>query len=52
MKSPLGKLERIPLRGLAQLIVAVAYSGQIVDVKFVGTNKVYGALDAETVEMA
>jgi mRNA interferase HigB len=35
-----------------RLVVAVAYKLQIVYVKFVGTNKEYDAVDAETVEMA
>ena len=35
-----------------RLIVAVAYKLQIVCVKFAGTHKEYGAVDAKTVEMA
>lgn len=35
-----------------RLIVAVAYKLQVVYVKFVGTQREYDAVDAETVEMA
>jgi len=35
-----------------RLIVAIAYKLQIVYVKFVGTDKEYDAVEAETVEMA
>ena len=35
-----------------RLIMAIAYKLQIVCVKFIGTQKEYDAVDAETVEMA
>ena len=34
-----------------RLVVALAYNTGVVFVKFIGTHKAYGAIDAETVEL-
>ena len=37
---------------MSRLLVAIAYKLQIVCMKFVGTHAEYGAVDAQTVEIA